>query len=141
MEAAWPVRMLTTPPGRSLVASTSARFTAGSGREYDDTTTAVLPLTITGAITETRPRSEDSSGARTATTPVGSGVERLKNGPATGLALPTTWASLSAHPAYQTRRSTAASTTLSALPALRPSDCCTACTNCGRRSSMTSATR
>ena len=31
-----PVRMLTTPPGTSLVARTSAKVTAGSGREYDD---------------------------------------------------------------------------------------------------------
>ena len=35
----------------------------------------------------------------------GLGVERLKYGPATGLALPTTWAILSAQPAYQTSRS------------------------------------
>ena len=34
------------------------------------------------------------------TTPVGSGVERLKKGPATGLAPPVTWAILSVQPAY-----------------------------------------
>jgi hypothetical protein len=139
--AAEPVRMLTTPPGTSEVASTSENVTAGSGRSYDDTTTAVLPVTTTGATTLTRPSSEDSCGASTATTPVGSGVDRLKNGPATGLALPTTWVILSAQPAYQTRRSTASSTTFSALAADRPSDCTTACTNCGRRSSITSAIR
>ena len=41
-------------------------------------------------------------------------MERLKNGPATGLAPPTTWVILSAQPAYQTSRSIAASTTFSA---------------------------
>ena len=45
-----------------------------------------------------------------ATTPVGSGTEMLKYGPATGFALPATWANLSAHPAYQTQRSIASST-------------------------------
>ena len=40
-----------------------------------------------------------------ATTPVGSGSEKLKYGPATGLAEPATWANLSAQPAYQTMRS------------------------------------
>ena len=40
--------------------------------------TAVFPLTITGATTLTRPSNDDSCGASTATTPVGSGVERLK---------------------------------------------------------------
>src|SRR4051794_41520108 len=124
--AAEPVRMLTTPPGTSEVARTSANVTAGSGRSYDDTTTTVLPVTIAGATTLTRPSSEDSCGASTATTPVGSGVERLKNGPPTGLALPITWVTLSAHPAYQTRRSMASSTTFSALPGARPSDWTTA---------------
>lgn len=59
-------------------------------RPAEATTTAVLPVAITGAITETRPRNDDSWGARTATTPVGSGVDRLKKGPATGFAPPTT---------------------------------------------------
>src|SRR5262249_41002185 len=89
--SAEPVSRFTTPPRTSEVASTSENVTAGSGRSYDDTTTQVLPETITGATTETRPSSEDSCGASTATTPVGSGVDRLKNGPATGFALPTTW--------------------------------------------------
>ena len=50
-----PVRMLTTPPGTSEVASTSLNVTAGSGRAYDDTTTQVLPETITGATTRDQP--------------------------------------------------------------------------------------
>ena len=139
--AADPVRRLTTPPGTSEVASTSANVTAGSGRSKDDTTTTVLPVTIAGATTETRPSNDDSWGARTATTPVGSGVLRLKNGPATGLALPTTCVSLSAQPAYQTNRSMAASSAALARAVVRPSDCWSAWTNCGRRSSMISATR
>src|SRR6476619_1017210 len=133
--------MLTTPPGTSDVARTSEKVTAGSGRSYDDTTTTVLPVTIAGATTLTRPSRLDVWGASTATTPVGSGVEMLKNGPATGLALPTTWVILSAQPAYQTRRSIAASTALPAAAAVPPSPCRTASTNCGRRSSITSATR
>ena len=96
---------------------------------------------ITGATTETRPSSDDSCGASTATTPVGSGVDRLKNGPATGLALPTTWVSLSAQPAYQTSRSTAASSADDACRAVSPSEEERASTNCGRRSSITSAIR
>src|ERR1044071_5581645 len=100
--------MLTTPPGRSLVASTSARVIATCGP--GDSTTTVLPVTIAGAMTLTRPSSD--AGATTPTTPVGSGAEMLKNGPATGLAPPVTWAILSDHPAYQTRRSTAASASL-----------------------------
>ena len=68
-------------------------------------------MTTTGATALTSPSSDDACGASTATTPVGSGVDRLKNGPATGFALPVTWVILSAHPAYQTSRSTASSTT------------------------------
>ena len=101
----------------------------------------VLPVTTTGATTLTRPSRLEPAGARTATTPVGSGVDRLKNGPATGLALPTTWVILSAQPAYQTSRSIAASTARPAAAAVPPSPCRTASTNCGRRSSITSATR
>ena len=54
---------------------------------------------ITGAITDTSPSSGDPGGARIATTPVGSGVEKEKYGPATGLALPSTAVSLSVQPA------------------------------------------
>jgi len=41
---------------------------------------------------------------------VGSGTVKLKYGPATGFAVPTTCAILSAQPAYQTTRSIARST-------------------------------
>ena len=58
----------------------------------------------------TSPSSAGSSGASTATTPVGSGTVKLKYGPATGFDEPITWASLSVQPAYQTTRSIACST-------------------------------
>ena len=57
-----PVRMFTTPPGTSLVASTSASETAGSGERSLAITTAVLPLTIAGATRETSPSSDWSLG-------------------------------------------------------------------------------
>src|SRR5690606_18487623 len=104
----------------------------GSGRCSLLTTTAALPVTRTGASTLTRPSSEDRWGASTATTPVGSGTDRLKYGPATGLAAPATWATLSVHPAYQTHRSIAAETTASASRALSPSPAPTSSTNCPR---------
>ena len=44
------------------------------------------------------------------TTPVGSGIVKLKYGPATGFVPPSTCASLSAQPAYQTMRSIEVST-------------------------------
>src|SRR5262245_30292653 len=105
-----PVRMLTTPPGTSDVASTSDSVIAGSGRSWLDTTTAVLPVAMAGASTLTSPSSEDDCGARTPTTPVGSGTEKEKYGPATGFDAPSTVAILSAQPAYQTQRSIAVST-------------------------------
>ena len=56
----------------------------------------------------TSPRSAGSSGASTATTPVGSGVEKLKCGPPTGLRVDASARYLSHQPAYQTVRSIAA---------------------------------
>src|SRR5690606_39529497 len=140
ISATRPVRTLTTPPGTSEVASTSASVIAGSGACSAATTTQVLPVTITGATADTRPRS-DEAGATTATTPLGSGTEKSKYGPATGLDEPCTWCSLSLHPAYQTQRSTAASTTRSAARGASPSASATSATNCARRPSSTSATR
>src|ERR1700751_583709 len=121
ISAVRPVSTLITPPGTSDVASTSDSDTAGSGQRSLATVTTVLPLTTAGATTETKPSRLEACGAITATTPVGSGSKKLKYGPATGLAAPRTWASLSAQPAYQTQRSTAASTTASAWRAPRPS--------------------
>ncbi len=106
-----PVRTLMTPPGTSDVASTSVRVTAGSGRVSDASRTTALPLTSGGASRDTSPRSDDVSGATTPTSPVGSGIVKLKYGAATGLDEPRTWAILSAQPAYQTQRSMARSTT------------------------------
>src|SRR6516162_9510558 len=106
ISAVRPVSTLITPPGTSEVASTSDSDTAGSGQRSLATATTVLPLTTAGATTETKPSRLEACGAITATTPVGSGSEKLKYGPATGLAAPRTWASLSDQPAYQTQRST-----------------------------------
>src|SRR6187551_1983504 len=102
--------MLTTPPGTSDVAIASASSSAASGCVSDATTTTALPPTIAGASRETRPPKAGSSGARMATTPVGSGVVKLKYGPETGFEEPIACASLSDQPAYQTTRSMAAST-------------------------------
>src|SRR4051812_21985480 len=140
ISATEPVSTLTTPPGRSLVAITSPSVIAVSGCGSLAITTQVLPVTITGATTLTSP-SNGPLGATIATTPVGSGAEWLKYGPATALALPVTCAILSAHPAYQTRRSTAASTYVRAFEALMPSALRSSASNCSRRPSSTSAIR
>ena len=102
--------MFTTPPGTSEVASTSASSIAARGCASLAITTAALPPASTGASRDTRPSSAGSAGATIPTTPVGSGTVKLKYGPATGFAPPSTWASLSVQPAYQTTRSVARST-------------------------------
>ena len=73
-----PVRMLITPPGTSDVARTSVRVIAGSGRVSDVTTTTALPVTSGGASLDTSPSKDDVSGATMPTTPVGSGIVKLK---------------------------------------------------------------
>ena len=137
-----PVSTLTTPPGTSEVASTSARLTAASTAGPLTASTAVLPVAMTGASTLTSPSSPASGGASTATTPVGSGTLRLKYGPATALAPPVTCATLSGQPAYQTHRSIAAAT-FRAAPArsLFFSPTTTSPVNCSARPSSISATR
>ena len=80
----------------------------------------------------TRPSSGGSSGASTPTTPVGSGMVKLKYGPATGFAPPSTCGSLSAQPAYQTMRSIARSTSSRPLQSSA---------NSGTRASTISASR
>src|SRR5262249_48889751 len=101
--------MFTAPAGKSEVAIASASSTAASGAgasggPWAATATTASPPTRAGAILETSPPSGGSDGARSATTPVGSGIVKLKYGPATGFAPPSTCDSLSAHPAYQTTR-------------------------------------
>src|ERR1051325_2063058 len=108
--ALYPARMFTAPPGTSDVAIASASSTAASGCASAASTTATLPPVSTGATRETSPSSGGSSGATTPTTPVGSGSVKLKYGPATGFDAPSTCASLSAQPAYQTTRSIERST-------------------------------
>ena len=60
---------------------------------------AVLPLRITGSSRDTRGNSTGRSGASTTTTPIGSGVVKLKCGDATGFTLPKTCWYLSVQPA------------------------------------------
>src|ERR1700750_2820767 len=96
-----PVSTLITPPGTSEVASTSDSDTAGRGLRSLATAPTVLPLNTAGATTETKPSRLDACGAITATTPVGSGSEKLKYGPATGVADPPPRARLSPPPAVQ----------------------------------------
>src|SRR5205823_7052210 len=103
----YPASTLTTPPGTSLVASTSASVSAGSGSDSEASTTTVLPPHSAGATLRTRPASAGSPGATIPTTPVGSGIVKLKYGPATGFVLPATCDSLSVQPAYQTKASIA----------------------------------
>src|SRR6266516_263654 len=138
---ATPVRMFTTPGGTSEVASTSASVTAGSGTVSLATTTAVLPVAITGASTLTSPSRPGAAGASTATTPVGSGTLKLKYGPATGLAAPATWPTLSGQPAYQTHRSIASATARSASARETPSFATDSSVNCAARPWSSSATR
>src|SRR5262249_58497436 len=93
-----PVRMFTTPGGTSEVASTSARVTAGSGTGSLATTTAALPVAITGASTLTSPNSPGAAGAITATTPGGSGPLEVKDGPPPRVAGPGTPGALAGPP-------------------------------------------
>ena len=58
--------------------------------------------------------------ATTPTTPHGSTVLKLKNGPCTGFWLPSRLSSLSGNPAYQTTSSIAAATSASASLSVRP---------------------
>src|SRR5882724_2923484 len=94
-----PVRMFTTPPGKSLVARISANVAAGSGNFSEAMTTTVLPDKMTGASNETSASNGGESGASTTTTPVGSGVVKLKWELATGFTLLNTWENLSVQPA------------------------------------------
>ncbi len=62
-------------------------------------TTAVLPLKITGATNETSARSGGSLGQTTTTTPVASGMVKLKCELATGFTALKIWLNLSVQPA------------------------------------------
>ena len=74
-----------TPPGTSLVAKTSANVMAQVGLFSEAKTMHVFPPTMQGAITEIRPNNAVDSSAIMATTPIGSGTEKLKCDVATGL--------------------------------------------------------
>src|SRR5665213_3640004 len=113
--------MLNTPGGKSDVALISPSRSAGVGRCSLATTTTVFPAQIGASTLFTSPSSDEHWGASTPTTPLGVGSEKLKKGPATGLAPPSTWAILSVHPAYQTTRSIDRDTTASASASPIPS--------------------
>jgi hypothetical protein len=69
---------VTTPAGKSDVASTSVSSIAATGWLSEATATTVLPATSAGAMRETIPWSGGLSGQRIPTTPVGSGTVKLK---------------------------------------------------------------
>src|SRR5262245_26936563 len=94
-----PVRILTTPPGTSDELITSAKLTAHNGFVSEARMTQVFPPAIAGDIEETNPIKEFSWGATSATTPVGSGTEKLKCGEATGFTVPNICWYLSHQPA------------------------------------------
>ncbi len=73
-----PDSRLSTPPGTSETPATSPRSSARSGRLREISATTVLPAASAGAISRISPSRSGSSGASTATTPVGSGVEKLR---------------------------------------------------------------
>ena len=67
---------------------TSANVIEQRGFVSDAKIMQVFPPAIIGAITETNPSKELSCGAMAATTPVGSGTEKLKWEEATGFTVP-----------------------------------------------------
>ena len=72
-----PVKILTTPAGRSLVARTSAKLMADKGALVLARIITVFPEVIIGAIDSTNPSSDGFSGATAATTPILSGIVKL----------------------------------------------------------------
>jgi hypothetical protein len=138
---AWPVRMFTTPPGRSLVARHSENVMAVRGSSSLASTTQTLPDTITGKIAVTSPSSDGRAGATTATTPMGSGTVKLKCGPATGFELASRLWYLSLQPANEMTRSIARSTSVTAASRSPPSERWISPASSPARPSMTSASR
>ena len=72
-----PVRILTTPAGRSEVANTSASVIAARGRLWLAISTEVLPPAIIGARLRTKPIRESFSSATIPITPKDSGIVKL----------------------------------------------------------------
>jgi hypothetical protein len=94
-----PVSRFTTPPGRSLVASISPKRMLGYGCVVLASATTLFPLVIAGKISDSRPKTGASSGARMPTMPIGSVTVKLKCAEATGFTLPSTCSYLSVQPA------------------------------------------
>ena len=133
--------MLSTPAGESAVAVISPSRIDGVGRSSLAITTTVLPTAMGAKTAFTNPSSDESCAATTPTTPLGTGTEKLKKGPATGLDEPRTWAILSVQPAYQTIRSIDLDTRVWASLAERPSASATCSANSSRLDSAISAKR
>src|SRR5438034_1294649 len=74
----FPVKIFTTPPGRSEEFKTSANETAHNGFNSEAKTTQEFPPAITGMINETKPIKEFSYGTIITTTPINSKTEKLK---------------------------------------------------------------
>src|SRR5665213_57157 len=100
-----PVTILSTPAGKSDDDVISPNNTPGVGRRSLARATTVLPTHSGAKTASTNPSRDESCAHTTPTTPLGTGIEKLKNGPATGLVAPSTWAILSVQPAYHTMRS------------------------------------
>ena len=89
----------TTTPPEDRNSGSSPRTIAGYGNSCDARQTQVLPAMTTGAIWLRSPSSGKASSAIMPMIPIGSATVKLKNGPATGLVLPSTCSYLSDHPA------------------------------------------
>jgi hypothetical protein len=133
-----PVSTLAAPAASSAVASTSAsaatadRARAAPPRRRWRLRPAPVPSASTRA---------GSDGRHTApTTPTGRGADQPTYGPVTGCTAPSTPAILSVQPAYQTQRSTAASTSSAAASTAIPSAAARSAASRSRRSSSSSAT-
>ena len=100
-----PVTTFSTPAGKSDDVVISPEQRGRRRPSWLAIATTALPAAMGASTASTKPTSESSWAQTTPTTPLGTGIEKLKNGPATGLVPPRTWAILSVHPAYQTIRS------------------------------------
>ena len=76
-----------------------AKFSGASAFKLEASATTLLPLAMIGATTDTIPSKAGASGASATTTPVGSGIVKLKCDVATGFTDPKICENLSVQPA------------------------------------------